>query len=450
MMNNILERINFSRILKILIFAVYPAGLMGMWIFGFEVGSIHMFPYRILIPLIWLLLIFMAIRNKGRLEIPPIQVKAYGLFMLLWLVYGVLSINWAVDKIMAAKHVIFLFTSFSLICFTVVYLNSIGDLSLISKIWLVFLGLMIIIGVFETISGSHLPLSGLYNPDRVRLIYAPTAVFYNQNDFATFLSLSAPFLISYLIFTKETKYKFGLLFTLFALIYVLIATSSRANYLALILEIGFFLILYFYLKTDKKELIFIVAAALMLYIIFPDIVMDLAQDLVADLSSLQTTLSIQSGTMGIRLNLLRNGFSFLLSTWGFGVGAGNIETWMLTKAIFDTSNITNIHNWFFEVLFNYGIFIFVGYLIFYFSMIYKIYLVLRLNLQDHKMKVFGVGILGTMIGFASASMSSSSIIAFRPHWMIFALGLSYINIGLNRGHHKVEENHKSKKEMDSV
>lgn len=450
MMNNFVERINFPRILKILVFALFPAGLLGMWIFGFEVGGIHLFPYRILVPFIWLFFIFMAVRNRGRLEIPPVKVKVFGLFLLIWLIYGILSINWAIDKTMAVKHVIFLFTSFSLIFFTVVYLNTIEDLSIILKIWLAFLGLVLIIGVFETIFGFHLPVSGLYNPNRVNLIYSPTAVFYNQNDFATFLSLSTPFLLSCLIFSKRIKYKAILSITLLVLLYVLISTSSRANYLAVFLEVVCFFLIYIFLQTDKKELILIIIGSMTVYFLFPNQVMDMIQGLVLDLRSLLGTLSIQPGSMSIRINLIRNGFSFLRSTWGFGVGAGNIETWVLTKGMFDTSGITNIHNWFFEILFNYGIFIFVGYLIFYFSIIYRIYLVLMLNLQDHEMKVFGVGILGVMIGFAFASMSSSSIMAFRPHWMIFALGLAYINIGMNRGHHKVEENQKSNKEMDSV
>ncbi|RLC98527.1 MAG: hypothetical protein DRI46_11200, partial [Chloroflexi bacterium] len=97
-MARIFQRINYLKVTKLLTFAIYPAGLLGMSVLAFDVGSFHLFPYRILILIIWLCLIFSVIKNKGILDLPPIKVKNFGLFLLFWLIYAVLSINWAIDK----------------------------------------------------------------------------------------------------------------------------------------------------------------------------------------------------------------------------------------------------------------------------------------------------------------------------------------------------------------
>ena len=164
---------------------------------------------------------------------------------------------------------------------------------------------------------------------------------------------------------------------------------------------------------------------------FPKRIGEKLFDVFINLRSIVTQLMSGTQSMGERMNLAKNGLRFLLSTWGFGVGAGNVEFWMKTKGQFDTGNKINIHNWFLEVLVNYGVFIFVGYLIFFAGIAYKVFTLINQHKDDQIMKVLGVSILGVMIGFIFASISPSSIMAYRPHWMIYAIGLSYINIGLN-------------------
>lgn len=427
-----LDTINYHKVIKYLVFAVYAAGFLGMSLFSFEFGNIHIFPYRIFIPLIWLILIFRVCINKGTLNIPPVKVKKFGIFMLVWLIYAILSVIWAIDKTSAFKHVIFLVISFSMIVFTVVFIDTIEDLQIISVIWLVFLGLAIIIGISETVIGIHLPVSRFYERVNEYYKYTPTALFYNPNDFATFLSLSVPFLLSYFFFSKKFIYRLLFFLSFIASLYVLYATRSRANFLALFLEIGYFTIVFFSLQVNRKEIYYILAGSLSVLLVIPKRILEIFSAVQHNLQSIVTQASSQVGSMGERMNLAVNGLMFLLSTWGFGVGAGNVEYWMMSKAQFETGNKVNIHNWFLEVLVNYGIFIFTGYLIFYGGIIYNVYKQMRIHQDDHKMKVIGVAILGSMLGFLFASISSSSIMAFRPHWMMYAIGLTYINIGLNK------------------
>jgi len=73
------------------------------------------------------------------------------------------------------------------------------------------------------------------------------------------------------------------------------------------------------------------------------------------------------------MNLIRNGLVFLSSTFGFGVGAGNIEYWMEHNPVYNTSSITNMHNWWIEILVAYGVIIFILYIVFFAKLFMNFY-----------------------------------------------------------------------------
>src|SRR5690606_4009112 len=81
---------------------------------------------------------------------------------------------------------------------------------------------------------------------------------------------------------------------------------------------------------------------------------------------------IAESSVSIRTNLLKNVIVFVENSFGFGIGVGNSEHYMKTKAVFPTANQYNVHNWFAEIMANYGIIIFVLYVLLY------IYLVITL------------------------------------------------------------------------
>jgi teichuronic acid biosynthesis protein TuaE len=421
-MVSFLDRFEFHNIARILVILVYPAGLLGMVVFSFPLGPIQVFPYRILMPIIWLVVMFLVKGNKVSLRNSLDKVRLFILFLLVWLIYAVISMSWAIDTSDALRHIISLLLSFSLIAFSVVFLESINDLYVVLIIWLALLGLSMLVGVIETYEGIHLPVSRYYQI-RYRV---PTAFFYNQNDFATFLSLSSSFLFSFILFSRKIPCRVLSILSSFLLFYMMIATGSRANYLAIIMVILYFIGVALASGKFSGEIILLIFGLLLLGFIFSDRLIDEFTSLLSSLQSISNPLVNPSK----RINLIRNGFSFLGSTWGFGVGAGNFESWMQTRSVFDTGHIINAHNWFLELLVNYGVIIFIGYILFFLSLIFQIYRVLRTHWDDHYMKVVGVGILGSMVGFPLASLSPSSFARFRPHWLLFALALAYINIGL--------------------
>jgi teichuronic acid biosynthesis protein TuaE len=332
----------------------------------------------------------------------------------------------------------FLFLSFSVITFSVVFIRSVDDLFLVILLWLGVLGITLLVGIIETIYGYHLPLSRFYQTQKEFYLFTPTAVFYNPNNFATFLSLSAPFGLSYFLFSKKMLYRLLSLVSFFASLYMMVETGSRANMLAILLVIVFFIVVASLSRKHRTELILLISGSLLLILVFQERIFNEFSILLTTFRSLPENIGNPTTSIGVRINLIRNGFSFIKSTWGFGVGAGNFESWMQSRAMFSTGYIISSHNWFLEVLVNYGALIFIGYVVFYCGMIVRIFQVLKTHWEDQTMKMIGIGILGSLVGFLIASMSPSSIMAFRPHWLIFAFGLSYINLGLNQARKEVE------------
>lgn len=113
------------------------------------------------------------------------------------------------------------------------------------------------------------------------------------------------------------------------------------------------------------------------------------------------------------------------STAGFGVGAGNAEYWMENFALYDTFGILNPHNWWLEILINYGVFIFTGYLLFFLSLVRRLWQAYKTT--DGADRMIAEALLLSLVGFSIASISSSSIMAFTPQWLLFAFALAFLN-----------------------
>ena len=98
---------------------------------------------------------------------------------------------------------------------------------------------------------------------------------------------------------------------------------------------------------------------------------------------------------------------------------------------YNTAGITNPHNWWLEIFINYGIFIFVGYVIFYIGIIRNLWKIYRIK-QIREEKMICEALLVSMVGFFFSSISSSSIMAFKPQWLLFAFVLAFLNYFRNK------------------
>ncbi|MFP3339948.1 O-antigen ligase family protein, partial [Micrococcus sp. SIMBA_131] len=75
----------------------------------------------------------------------------------------------------------------------------------------------------------------------------------------------------------------------------------------------------------------------------------------------------EGGSLDIRANILKNVQYYFAESMGFGVGAGNADYFLKNEPIFPIGVFSNVHNWWGEILVNYGAIVFGGYLAMYLS-----------------------------------------------------------------------------------
>ncbi|MGQ4876335.1 MAG: O-antigen ligase family protein [Promethearchaeia archaeon] len=358
------------------------------------------------------------------------KIRWYFIFLAFWIGYALLSLTWSASLILAIRNILFLLMGISIIFFSIYYFRKIEDLQKVQWIWFGVFSVLVILGFWEHLTGQHLVISKYYGEVNIDLIFKPTGVFHNPNDYASFLVLSIPFAISLFRNEKKILISFLGMEIVARATYLVVVTSSRANILAILLELVIFLLLINF--KQKIKLVFILTVCLVILLIFLSTpIEEFTSKTSGQIDSVATQTEKKIGSMSVRLHLIRNGLLFLRSKAGFGVGAGNFEYYMSNFAIYDTKGIINSHNWWLEILVNYGIFISIGYVIFYLSMIWKLRKIYYEKISKNE-KIICEGILVSLIGFSFASFSPSSMIAFKPQWLLFAFALSFLNFILRK------------------
>jgi len=240
-----------SRIEKGCCYLVFITGFLGAALFPIDLGPFALFPYRILLIVLWALFVARALA-QGKLALPILPVKVFLAFLGIWFAYALISLSWSASKGDAIRHLIFLFMGVSLIFFASYYFRSHRDLHKFYWIWLGMFGGLILLGFWEHLTGQHLPASGYYGETRARLMFRPTGVFNNPNDYATFLALSIPFAFSVLRYARRWLARLIALGASIGAFYLIVATGSRANMLAVLLELAFLVLLLTNLSQKVK------------------------------------------------------------------------------------------------------------------------------------------------------------------------------------------------------
>jgi len=116
---------------------------------------------------------------------------------------------------------------------------------------------------------------------------------------------------------------------------------------------------------------------------------------------------------GYRVSLIVNGIKSCVETFGFGTGT------LIEK--------TPWHNWWIEVLSTYGVYIFVGYIIFYMKLFKNIF-TFKEKSNDKDIKIISDSFCGFMAAFVIACISPASSLMIEWMGMIWALIICFENI----------------------
>ena len=395
------------------------SGLWGPNLVNFTIGSLYIYPFRVLLPLLAFLFV---LRNfKQNIKFPHIQVKGYMVFFIAWLAYGGLAIMWADHKDMGMLYWSILFQNILLIFFTVYYITNVKILNKLVFFTNIIMALTIIVGFWETTTGNHLSLSSYYNTIYEINRYIPTGTFFNPNDLGTYIAVFFPILLAWTLNTKLRILKLLSFILILLSLYILIKTESRANYVAVVIEI----ILWFLFSGRLKDRFFALVAIGVIGTIVAIGLVNINLDLLTFFQTQIFSLSNETVPDSLRLQLAQAGFKSFLNSWGMGLGTGNVNE-LIPFYMSSSQETMSLHNFWLEILFDYGVLIFIAFCAFYAQSLKQLFLIRFTQKQDYNQYAGSIflSLVGTIIG----GTSSSSLYGFIPFWVLLGLNIAVINI----------------------
>lgn len=423
-----LKSIRMRSVLQGMIYVLLGTTFLNNAFFAIHLGFFSLFPYRMMLMLVGFLIVFQLIRTDFRTELwaewRQMKVKGCLWFFIFWLNYAVLSLLWAKSVPDGIKYIAILVMGIFLLFVVTLFLNDIRKLTSFYYIW-VFMSLpLLIIGYWNYFTGRHFPGSTLFEGPENK-IHFPTAVFHNQNDFATFLSITLFFFLSLLKNGKTIYWKaLGAILTICTL-HLIIISESRASLLGVV--IGF--IVYLYILSNrfiKRWIVILGSASMVLFIIlFHSKIWETFSTLF--LSPTVRDFSKRLPSNEGRANLIRNALHFSLDSFGMGVGAGNAEHYMKNYPIHDTDGVVNVHFWFLELLTNFGVFVLLGYLFVYVYLMFKLYKYYVRGLSN-QYKLLVEALFVALSVFVFSSIGPSSVANLYFHWVFLAFVIATVNI----------------------
>jgi teichuronic acid biosynthesis protein TuaE len=415
----------FQNVMYVLLLSTF----LNQSILSVKVGAFSVFLYRILLLLAIVLYMGTALYKKRMVQdFNRSGLPFIWLFFGGWILYGTISILWSISIIASLKYMSLLVMGIAFVYLANVTFKTRQQLKYFLAGWLGMTILLVGIGFVNYFFSIQLPSSGLYGASSYKLSY-PTAVFYNQNDFAVYLGISFFFFLAVVKNTKRTMLK-GSMFVFSVLVFLLIyLTESRAGILAL--AGGGLVYIFLIIPKWWKKLILRISLGVGILggILFANRGFSKIQSLIELAGQYELNEVLPSNLA--RINLLRNTFSYLLDSYGFGIGAGNIPYYLEYKSYFPTGNVYQVHNWYAEIAGNFGLMILFGYLmilIYAFISFYRAYEKADSGTDKMLLEACMIG----MVAFVISSISPSSVMNLYFHWVFLGFILCTLSVYKNR------------------
>lgn len=401
---------------------LFLTSLLGVHIIGVNLGNFVLSPYRLLLLFSPFFLLFFS--KETKLEYKSSDFKEYYNFLIIWVLYSILSLAWVNDFTSWSRIFVFLLSGCITSFLLVINIRKITHLKTVFNTIEIFSVFVSIIAIYEIFTGSYLFINNSDNLD----FYAneslmsssiglrvPISLFGNPNHFAVFLLFAlANSFILFKIKTKKRSRLFSLICFLLFIILIL-TTQSRASFLGLSLFLFFIL----YNKVGIRQILGVFVLLIIIFLIYSTTSL---------LSFIDPLIQININEVGsdiIRNNLIKNGLYFLKGTFYFGVGLGNIEYYMINHGIYYTKGITNIHNWWLEILVSSGVFVFIYYLKVYFNSLNRLYSLI--NSKNYIIKSISKVYFALLISLIISSIGPSTLLISEWFLPLFSLIILFIN-----------------------
>ncbi|AIU75587.1 MULTISPECIES: teichuronic acid biosynthesis protein TuaE [Bacillus] len=408
-----------------LIYILIACTFLNQAFFAVHLGFFSLFIYRLLLIGAGALHIAGILTNRHHIDRwNRVNVKGVLMFFALWFTYGLLSLLWAKSVTYGIKYLALMGMGMFLIYLIVMFIQRFDQLMVFYGIWLVMTIFVMAIGFYNHFTHNHLPSSTLYNGPQYKQHY-PTSVFFNQNDFATFLCISF-FLYAAAVKNFKNGYvkAVSLLLAICAL-YLIILTGSRASLLGICAGAAVYVFILLPYLLKKFALYAAGAGAALFAVLFAGRITNAVLNLFSAPQAMPGQQPLPSNLA--RANLLKNAFHYVIDSWGFGVGAGNVSYYLKAEPVYDTGGVVEVHNWLVEIMANFGVLTMLGYLTVYLFLFWTLYKCHERK-SENQSRLITEGLITAMAGFLVSSISPSSVSNLFFHWVFLSLVIAAVNI----------------------
>lgn len=403
---------NWKTVVFSIIFALI---FFDPYFFNIPFGPLRLTLLRLVIICIFLFMLINIYLKKEQLDLKNIKWPL--IFYGLWFYYGGMSLIWATNKTSGIKE-LYYFAIFLMLMIVLIYLlRHVKDSYIYRSFWLIGL-LIVIIAFLEFFLNIHLPTSRfVVEAERFEFFEfkRATAFFYNENDLALFLVMIFPFYLLGLFGKKRFFLKVINFLMVLSIFLINFVNNSRLALIALFLQLGLLIVI------RKKNWLY---KGVRLFLLFlPTILIVsviLGSHLIRNIDIPENFLE-GTGSTVIRINLFFNSLYMTFHSFMLGVGPGNYQ--FNVNPMFNTQGIINPHNWWLEILTNYGLFIFVGYCCFFLYIIVRLYKIYKYEMYKNELAFI---LFLSMCGFSIACIGPSSLFYFWPQWLIHGVILAFI------------------------
>lgn len=417
--------------MKKIVLLLIAGSLLGSNYFTIDLGSFQLSLYRICVIALPILIIYSANKDIELHRLKSSRGYFSYKFMAFWIIYSLMSLIWVRDYNNWLKAFMFVMSGTLSIYFIGMYMNEEKDFMKVFKVIQLFIFGHSLLGYYQIFTGNYMLIQGknqIYYSNTIGNtgFRIPMGMFSNPNDYALFCLMGFYIsIICYYISIKNITKLFSLAMSI-SCAFLIICTQSRANFIGFLLS----LLIYWMLSIKNSKIvkkILIIFLSMICILLIGYFIPDLYSTIIPQLSTVDLKGQILESDV-IRINLIKNGMIFFNNTLFAGVGLGNIEYYMANYQVYYVGLVTDIHNWWFEILVSSGIVVFVGYTIMYvknLKLLFKIN-----NYSNNKGNVIiARTIFSFLIGFIIACTSSSSNINKEWLWVLWGIIYAFVNYG---------------------
>lgn len=361
-----------------------------------------------------LALMVSLIKNNGviRLTVENRNYSRMLKFCYVWIGYALFQFIWVQNTELYKTFILILAVNIIIIYIMITYIRTREDWLDILESFLLLILISVLVGFWEMKTSIHLVKLTEDDANIQYYLNKPLAFYGNGNDYATVLMFGV-FGILLHLFAKRRK-KTEILFDLgllLAVLYQIVVINSRAALYSVFLLFLMLVVLYRATKASRNSTTN--RRAINIFLVFLAVA---SVGLIFLISSPKEIIVRYSGDGNVgsdlgRVQMIVNGVNALISSFGFGVGAG--------QSIL--ANNINLHFFYLEILVEYGIFVGGYLLVIIFMMSFHV---------DYGLRSFSEIMMNSLyrsfpIVMILLGVASSGTVRIRATWIIFVLLYTY-------------------------